>query len=81
MPYLNFWLDMVTVKLQRDLGQKSCHASPPTRTHLNSIPETYLECSVIPNSRLLNILDLDLTKAVDELEELISEDRKLFIEP
>ena len=43
-------------------------------------PKTYLECIVIPNSRWLNILDKDRTRTADELEEMISDDRKLFIE-
>ena len=42
--------------------------------------KTYLECIVIPNSRWLNILDKDCTKTADELEQMISKDRKLFIE-
>ena len=43
-------------------------------------PKTYLKCIVIPKSRWLNILDKDSTKTADELEEMISKDRKLFIE-
>ena len=55
------------------------HSIEPADLQLR-FPKTYLECIFIPNSRWLNILDKDHTKTADELEEMISDDKKLFIE-
>ena len=60
-------------------ASQNSHGIEPTYLQ-QRFPKTYLKCIVIPNSRWLNILDKDLTKTADELEEMISEDGKLFID-
>ena len=74
------WRAYLSNSSQETMGaSQNSHGIEPTYLQ-QRFPKTYLKCIVIPNSRWLNILDKDLTKTADELEEMISEDGKLFID-